>query len=53
MSLEEAKRYLGESWVLSLYYKREDNPAHTYKEGAYWLQPENIEGARMLTGGQS
>lgn len=48
MTLSEAKEYLGDSYVLSLNYKRADNPAHSFREGAYWLQPENIEAAREL-----
>lgn len=51
MTLEQQKAYLGECWVLSKEYRREDNPAHTFRDGAYWLQPENIDVARIyLTG---
>lgn len=48
MKLTQAKNYLGDTYVLSPEYDREDNPAHSYREGAYWLQPENIEAAREM-----
>lgn len=46
--LKAAKSYLGETWIGADEYRREDNPAHDYKAGAYWLQPENIEAAREM-----
>ena len=48
MTLEEAKEYLGETYVLSPEYNKADNPAHSYRDGAYWLQPENIEIALLM-----
>lgn len=48
MTLAQAKEYLGETYILSPDYKREDNPAHAFRYGAYWLQPENIEAAREM-----
>lgn len=46
--LKAAKSYLGETWIGADDYRREDNPAHDYKSGAYWLQPENIEIAHLM-----
>lgn len=48
MSLAEAKAYLGDTYILSPNYNRADNPAHSFRDGAYWLQPENIEAAREM-----
>lgn len=47
-TLESCKDYLGETYVLDQDYEPEDNPAHQYRGGAYWLLPENIEVAREL-----
>lgn len=46
--LDAARTYLGETWIMADEYHREDNPAHSYRDGAYWLQPENIEAAREM-----
>ena len=46
--LAAARAYLGETWIGANEYSREDNPAHSYRDGAYWLQPENIEAAREM-----
>ena len=46
--LEAAKAYLAETWIGADEYRREDNPAHSYRFGAYWLKPENIEAAREM-----
>lgn len=46
--LAAARAYLAETWIGADEYRREDNPAHDYKAGAYWLQPENIEAAREM-----
>nr|DAO97684.1 MAG TPA: hypothetical protein [Caudoviricetes sp.] len=46
--LAAARDYLGDTYILSPEYNRADNPAHDYKAGAYWLQPENIEAAREM-----
>ena len=48
MTLAQAKNYLGDTYILSPEYRREDNPAHDYREGAYWLQPENVDVARLI-----
>ena len=48
MTLTQAKNYLGDTYILSPEYDRDDNPAHSYRDGAYWLQPENIEAAREM-----
>ena len=48
MTLTQAKNYLGDTYILSPEYDRDDNPAHAYRDGAYWLQPENIEAAREM-----
>lgn len=48
MTLTQAKNYLGDTYILSPEYDRDDNPAHSYRDGAYWLQQENIEAAREM-----
>lgn len=48
-TLEKCKAYLGETWLHSPAYRPEDNPAHRYREGAYWLLPENADIARELS----
>ena len=48
MTLTQAKNYLGDTYILSPEYDRDDNPAHSYSAGAYWLQPENSEAAREM-----